>query len=307
MTLLLSHAPSQGLTQQRLESYLSALASPSLDLSERLDAEHLENGDRLRRQQQLSAQSGGTNTPRDLNSRLKLLELYTLHVLPRNEEWDYAREFIEISEYLDDERREAFLQTLHSIREEQTQTSRDAAAARQREDERLARERQEATQSAAKEATNGEARPSEEPDESGQTHRRGPSEIDYGIESHPNGHSNISNATSTNPPKARAPQAAGTRLSPKPTLRRPVKKTAASPGLYRRASEVIDTMRRLARLSSESLQTNPIILLRTLFFLIGLLLALSRQDVRYRIRRITALGWDKVKGTVGMGVKVSYI
>ena len=37
-------------------------------------------------------QNTGTDTPRDLEKRIKLLELYTLHVLPRNEEWDYARE-----------------------------------------------------------------------------------------------------------------------------------------------------------------------------------------------------------------------
>ena len=60
----------------------------------------------------------GTDTPRDLNTRIKLLELYTLHVLPRNDEWDYAREFISMSEVLDDERKEAFLLALHSLKEE---------------------------------------------------------------------------------------------------------------------------------------------------------------------------------------------
>ena len=67
-------------------------------------------------------QNTGTDTPRDLEKRIKLLELYTLHVLPRNEEWDYAREFITMSEMLDEERKEAFLLALHSLKEEKEDT-----------------------------------------------------------------------------------------------------------------------------------------------------------------------------------------
>lgn len=58
---------------------------------------------------------------------------------------------------------------------------------------------------------------------------------------------------------------------------------------------------------AKSLTANPLAYLRTLLLVLGFVMALGRQDVRDRIRRLTGAGWDKVRGTVGMGVKVSYI
>lgn len=66
------------------------------------------------------------DTPKDLNSRIKILELFTLHVLPRNNEWDYARSFVKNSDILDEERREAFLQTLNELQEAKEQEDANA-------------------------------------------------------------------------------------------------------------------------------------------------------------------------------------
>lgn len=44
-------------------------------------------------------------------------------------------------------------------------------------------------------------------------------------------------------------------------------------------------------------------MLRFVLFLMGLVAAFSRQDVKERL----AAAWDKIKRMVGMGVKVSYI
>lgn len=68
------------------------------------------------------------DTPKDLNSRIKILELFTLHVLPRNNEWDYARSFVSNSDILDEERREAFLQTLNELQEVKEQEEAEAEA-----------------------------------------------------------------------------------------------------------------------------------------------------------------------------------
>lgn len=68
------------------------------------------------------------DTPKDLNSRIKILELFTLHVLPRNNEWDYARSFVSNSDILDEERREAFLQTLNELQEVKEQEEAEAQA-----------------------------------------------------------------------------------------------------------------------------------------------------------------------------------
>ena len=48
-------------------------------------------------------------------------------------------------------------------------------------------------------------------------------------------------------------------------------------------------------------------LMQLLAFIVGLLIVISRRDVKERIRRLMALGWGKVRQTAGMGVKVSYI
>src|SRR4051812_43837099 len=108
-TLLLTHMPSQKLNQHKLETYLSALSNPSYDVAAHMEMEASRSGPRS---SSPPRHSHGTSTPRDLNTRLKLLELYTLHVLPQNGEWDYARDFITMSEVLDDERRDAFLHAL---------------------------------------------------------------------------------------------------------------------------------------------------------------------------------------------------
>ena len=48
-------------------------------------------------------------------------------------------------------------------------------------------------------------------------------------------------------------------------------------------------------------------LLQLLAFIVGLLVVISRKDVKDRVRRLLAQGWGKVRQTAGMGVKVSYI
>lgn len=58
---------------------------------------------------------------------------------------------------------------------------------------------------------------------------------------------------------------------------------------------------------SKTVAGNPLSIARTLLFMLGIIVALSRQNIREKIRRITGSGWQKIKGTVGMGVKVSYI
>jgi hypothetical protein len=58
---------------------------------------------------------------------------------------------------------------------------------------------------------------------------------------------------------------------------------------------------------TNQISQNPMGLLRFVMFLMGLIVALSRRDVKDRLGRLTGAGWDKIKRTVGMGVKVSYI
>lgn len=76
--LLLSHSADQRPTQKRLEAYMSASSSLV----------------------------GNDDDPKVVSQRVKLLGLYILHVLPRVDEWAYAREFTQGSNYLDDDQKE---------------------------------------------------------------------------------------------------------------------------------------------------------------------------------------------------------
>ncbi|KAE8313356.1 hypothetical protein BDV41DRAFT_536968 [Aspergillus transmontanensis] len=288
-TLLLNHSPSQKLNQQRLEHYLSSYGQPNLDI-----AEHLQNSPS---QQSKARVNGGTDTPRDLTSRVRIIELFTLHVLPRNEEWDYASEFINFSEVLDEERKEMFLQTLDGLKEEREQGELRAAALQREKDAQLEREMQEAERQRAEE----EAAAAQH---SQKGHTRDNSEVDYGIEkTNPNG-SVKSRGKGEKQSGSKANSSSNrTTLSPTGSKKRP-EKPVSRPGQTRALANVL---RNLLRYISKTVAGNPMSFARTLLFLLGILVALSRQGVRERLRRITGAGWQKVKGTVGMGVKVSYI
>jgi hypothetical protein len=240
--------------------------------------------------------TSGADTPKDLTARVKIIELFTLHVLPRNDEWEYATEFINLSEVLDEERKELFLQTLEGVREEkergemravELQRAKDAELERQRDEER--REAEEAAAAAAKPQLNG--------------HKRNTSETDYGIEkSRPQGSPKGKGVKSTD----KSPNGKS-RTSLSSSGSKNVKKQDKAEPRGRQTQAVATALRNLFRHIIQTVSGNPMSLVRTLLFVIGILMAISRQDVRERVRRVTDGAWQKVKATVGMGVKVSYI
>ncbi|KAJ6148391.1 peroxin-26 Pex26-Penicillium chrysogenum [Penicillium chrysogenum] len=271
-TLLLTHSSSQSLNQQRLETYLSSYGQPNFDLTDRLQDASDDYEQRPMRT------TSGADTPKDLTARVKIIELFTLHVLPRNDEWEYSTEFINLSEVLDEERKDLFLQTLEGLKEEkergemravELQRAKDAELERQREDER--REAEEAATAAARVQSNG--------------HRRDTSEVDYGIEKKPR--------TWFSQRKRSQAIDRQSRTSLSSSSSKNVKK-----------QDKVEPRAHSTRAVATGLRN---IFLRTLLFVIGILMAMSRQGVRDRIRRVTDGAWQKVKATAGMGVKVSYI
>lgn len=226
---------------------------------------------------------------------MRIIELFTLHVLPRNEEWEYAQEFINLSEVLDEERKELFLQTLEGLKEEkergemraaELQRQKDAELERQRDDERRQAEEEAAKAAAAQ--TNG--------------HRRNASEVDYGIEKgSPRSKAKGSKASDKPTPSGKSSSRTALSSNSK-SAKKQVKPESRS---QTRAVAVM--LRNLFKKIIQSVSGNPLSIARTLLFVLGILMAMSRQDVRERVRRITGSAWQKVKGTVGMGVKVSYI
>ncbi|KAL1995118.1 hypothetical protein VTN49DRAFT_1305 [Thermomyces lanuginosus] len=296
-TLLLTHSPSQTVNQQRLETYLSMCGQPDLDV-----ANHLQNspsGSRRRLQR-----NGGTDTPKDLTSRVRIIELFTLHVLPRNGEWDYASEFIRQSEVLDEERKEGLLQTLEELKEEKERGEQRAAELQRQKEAELERQMQEEERRRAEAAQQEQA-----------AHKRSSSEVDYGIErSLPNGVTKSPNRSSKSAEKVNGvragPSSGKSALSSASATSssKKIKKTEKpSPRVSRQARALYNLIRNILQSVRNTITEHPLTFLRTLLFMVAIILALGRQDVRRRLRRLTNTGWQKVRGTVGMGMKVSYI
>lgn len=287
--------------QQRLESYLSASGQPNFDISDPLEAINDHERDTKGR----NPRSNSTSTPRDLNSRIRILELYILHVLPCNDEWAYARNFINMCETLDEERREGYSQALQGLEEEKKRDHEHEARLLQERDRDLERERQRDEQRRLEEAaaevelTKRERFP--------KIHQKSDSEKDYGIERSPSAQAN-GNARSVASKEIiqSAKEAQSNRAQLSPTSRTPPMKKGQH-SLYRRSAALLAAVQHLVSAMAQSVSTNPMVLLRTVLFLLGVIVTFSRRDVRDSLRRIMDSSWDKVRRTVGMGVKVSYI
>lgn len=231
--------------------------------------------------------TSGTDTPRDLNARVKILELYTLHVLLRNNEWDYAREFISVSSVLDDERREAFLQALQSLQEEQQEKERQEREERQRQEDQLRRDIDEARRLREASEERERRRLNEE------RSRKAASETDYGVDSTPSS------------PSPRRPRPSSSSISRPAGARGPGGAQPAT--LTARASMAFNRVKMIVEQIAETLNSNPVVVLRLLAFIVSLLIMLGHRGLRQRLQRLLGASWAKVAATAGMGTKVSYI
>lgn len=343
-TLLLSQAPTQTVTQQRLEAYLAASNQPNLDVSSHFQANGSPTTPTSLKSPFQAPPRSGTDTPRDLNSRIKILELYALHVLPRNGEWAYAREFVSMSSVLDDDAREEFLHTLSVLEDEQRLASvrerelQARAAAEERQ--RAAAQREEAQAQARTERSSQGSGPPRRPSmtssaggaagsANGAVARRPPSSLatapdkarseserDYGIEDETPIPPSPSSQPHHQPPPANKPPGPSnlkgardrsTRLGPHG--RQPARRPRPPPpsSLVGLGALLMQQLQQWVVMMATSVTRSPGVLLKTLAFVIAILMALGRQDVRLRLIWMIRAAWEKVRRTVGMGVKVSYI
>lgn len=284
--------PSQRLNQQRLETYLASASFPSGDVAAHLDAS--QSG----RRSPGASHNNGTSTPRDLSTRLKLLELYTLHVLPQNNEWDYAREFITMSEVLDEERREAFLQALDMLKEEKNHDAVREAELKRRQEQELESRRQEEERRRREDARLEEQR-AKQASEGRQAREVATSSSSASGKGNGSATSKTSQASgqgarSSQPPSTRPPKSNKTPKSP-------------PPGLYRRTASLLATLQTSILNARQSILKNPLGMLRFVLFFFAFAMAFARRDVRERLKRLLDDVYNKVRRTVGMGVKVSYI
>lgn len=277
-TLLLTHMSEQKVNQQRLETYLSATADAA-------QMAYMQEGI-------ATPMSTGTSSPKELTVRLKILELYTLHVLPANEEWDYAQSFIEMNDVLDDEHREAFLHALASLKDE-----KEGLSQRERELEEL-REREIEEQ---KERDEAKLRDQERREEE----RKKAAEAEKSRPRPPSSNNQPSSSSINNKPSAQRPP------QPKPSSSSQKKSTRVSnkppTNFISRASSAIGSFQQMVLSASRNVAGNNLALARFLMFLIAFVLLIARRDLRDKVRRGLEKAMGKVKETVGMGTKVSYI
>ena len=296
--LLLAQSPLQVKNQQRLESYLSVSSLP-IDHSANLFEFPVD--DPVEWQAHPSVGSG-PGTTQDLSSRIKIMELYTLHVLPRNEHWQDAKDFIAISEVLDEETREAFSVTLQSIQAERNRNLADGITILTERNSETRRDGEPTEHRQLDAPPSGQSMPGTFQASGG--NRR--SNRDYGIEEASTGKGETKPTNNVNLQNAQPPDRSRTKLSP--TIRpSSTSKNPATKGVYTRGVAMLVALQDIVHNVTQSMSQNPMILLRTIMFLVSVILAFSRRDVKDRISRITGIGWEKVRGTVGMGVKVSYI
>jgi len=283
-TLLLGHMPTQKLNQQRLETWLATSVGEG--------SQHVAFADGM-----MSPAPNGANSPKALQTRLKILELYTLHVLPANEEWSYAKEFIEMNDTLDEERKEAFLNALQQLKEE-----KDGTAAKERElAERREREMEEQRKQEEAARLEEEKRAEEERRKAAEAEKQKASNLKRDTSS-----------TRTAANGAAKPTASGQQSkapASRPSSSKPQKKPPPAPPatFYRRASSMLNNLQHMVLQASRSLTGSSMAMFRLLMFMVAFLVLVARRDLRVKIRRVMEEGWVKVKRTVGMGVKVSYI
>lgn len=198
-----------------------------------------------------------------------------------------------MSEVLDEDRREAFLQALKSLEDVEKGTTPLQQMEPMHEPEKVQDTPIVDGISSDSASTVKESRPPS----------RGP---DYGIDApKPSQHPDTSRmkATSAPPKPIRKPSHSVYPSRPPAPTGNSAHRKPAQTSLYKRSAAMLATLQHVLSNLGQQMSRNPMAILRFVLFLVGLIAAFSRQDVKDRL----AAAWDKVKRTVGMGVKVSYI
>jgi hypothetical protein len=215
---------------------------------------------------------------------------------------------------LDDERREAFLNALQSLEDEKEEM-------KQREID-LEREREEAMQRQEEEERRqrieNEERERARLEEQRSIRDAAESEVDFGVDdSHPGrsaGAGSVSGSAKGST-SGRRPKKSAVSKKPRNKTEHKARPSAGGKkavvvqqqGVMYKASVILGNLQRIILALAQNFKTNPMFLLRTLAFVIALLLALSNRAIKERLRRLLGCSWNKVAATGKMATKVSYI
>jgi cation transport ATPase len=206
-----------------------------------------------------------------------------------------------MSEVLDDERKEAFLQALQGLKEEQ-----ENAAKRERELQKQQREQLEEQRRVQEQQRIAEAKRAEEEARRREEARKYPQRPPDASPTSGGASSSKSRPTPGSP-TARPDTNRPSRAIPSKKNQVSRQRNNSQPTLYKRAAAIFAGLQTLVLNMGQSLASNPMALMRMLLFLLMFALAFGRRDIRERVKRMLRKAWEKVTATVGMGTKVSYI
>ncbi|KAF3924814.1 hypothetical protein ABW21_db0202406 [Orbilia brochopaga] len=262
--LVLAHGNDQKTTQKHIEAALAELPSVS-------------------------------DSPKALAQRTKLMELYILHVLPRVDEWDYAREFTQMSPYLDDDKRDSFLMALEALQKEKTEQE-----ARRLEEERMAAEALEREQRLAEERLRESASASETRSRS--TVRKADGRSQNAARSRRRSTARSTASSDYRPVSRRS-------RSQKRFLEDSDDAMSAVSGAPRQARGIISQTTNIAgqvvKYVNHSVGAQKT--LQAAVFMLALVWALAKKSTRSRLWRYLMFAWMKAMNTIRMGMKVTYV
>ncbi|ODQ53619.1 hypothetical protein SAICODRAFT_24849 [Saitoella complicata NRRL Y-17804] len=217
-----------------------------------------------------SAPSSAELTEQVRTEHTKLLELYTLHLLPKLGEWEYAKEFVEGNTVLVDAEKDMWTSTLESLQEGE----RERAEAAERE----AREEAEEAAEASKATKSSSSSPSSKSRKKSTSRKPVVAEM--------NGSTTPTKDPSSNAEDPIAPPYAAS--------------AAALPSS--------SSLSRFTKFSSFlfSVTSKYRSILRLLFMVIAIVEVVRRERVRERVKRGWGVVWEKVWQTVGMASKLTY-
>lgn len=236
---------------------------------------------------------GRSSTTQELNSLVKVLELYTLHVLLRNNEWESSREVITVSSILDEERREAFLKALQTLQDEQELIQQRQKEEQRYTEEKMKRDAEEAKRLRESEQTRYEEERSRrnKRDENNELVNNFGARLRTGI---------VSPASAQSKP---CMSKKASHNSAHPPTKASVSSIKPSFSFIYRARLVIGNIYRLIQTSSRNHSMRPLSILEFLMLIMGLFTMLRQRNVRNMIES----SWFKIRQTAAMAGKVSYV
>lgn len=261
---MLNHSPSQAISQQRLELYLSSSNQAWSNDKALLGSPDTAQG--------VTPDSDATSCPQ---IPIPIFELFVLHVLPRNEEYLFAEEFIRSSDAISEDQKQYYVSTLRMLKEERERGILRATEIQRRRDQEMEQQRQVEEEVSQKTLAT-------------ETHSR---------QAEPVSHPLSKDANRTVKTVNMRNSSSNFEASTAPTER----------GETRRLMRLLRFFSSSFRSLRHIVEADPVIFVHVLLVIFGFLMAIRHTKFRRKLLAGLNIAFKKVRETVGMGARISQI